>query len=49
MACRRARRARAPAAAAVFVALQGAQTGGSLDQPLFAVPVKAVKIKQSSR
>lgn len=31
------------------VALQGAQTGGSLDQALFAVPVKAVKIKQSSR
>jgi outer membrane lipoprotein-sorting protein len=31
------------------VALQGAQTGGSLDQALFAVPVKAVKVKQSSR
>lgn len=31
------------------VALQGAQTGGSLDQSLFAVPVKAVKVKQSSR
>jgi len=31
------------------VALQGVQTGGSLDQSLFAVPVKAVKVKQSSR
>ncbi len=31
------------------VALQGAQIGGNLDQALFAVPVKAVKIKQSSR
>ena len=31
------------------VALQGAQTGGSLDQALFAVPAKAVKVKQSRR
>ena len=31
------------------VALQGAQTGGSLDQALLAVPAKAVKVKQSSR
>jgi outer membrane lipoprotein-sorting protein len=31
------------------VALQDTQTGGSMDQALFAVPVKAVKIKQSSR
>ena len=31
------------------VALQGTQTGGSFDQALFAVPAKAVKIKQSSR
>jgi len=31
------------------VALQGTQTGGSFDQALFAVPVKAVKVGQSRR
>ena len=31
------------------VALQGTQPGGSFDQALFAVPAKAVKVKQSSR